>query len=318
MKKYIILLLCLWGLTCCKKSPKVDGKKIKSAVTAVTSNSKKVAEKELGKPLEKAISVLSKESRGYLLKVLGDNPKLLAFFKERPEFVSTWEYLRKYLPEDCLNPEFLKMFIYANKYASYSGNKLENFVFKKSKDGLIEVFDKEGKHLLATIKPGRVIEVVGNDVNNWFLQLKPFPNSKYIINGAEYMTDDAGRIVASKAKLPLPVGNGTQFRDGNVQKQMGKLKGSLQGDDAGHIIGNQFGGSSNMVNLVPMKGNVNKGVYKQMENEWRRAIDLGKKVDVEIKIKYPHQPKNCERPDWIEVIYDIDGQKVTKLIKNAA
>ena len=67
-----------------------------------------------------------------------------------------------------------------------------------------------------------------------------------------------------------------------------------------------------------MKGNVNKGVYKQMENEWRRAIDLGKKVDVEIKIKYPHQPKNCERPDWIEVIYDIDGQKVTKLIKNAA
>ena len=99
---------------------------------------------------------------------------------------------------------------------------------------------------------------------------------------------------------------------------MGKLKGSLQGDDAGHIIGNQFGGSSNMVNLVPMKGNVNKGVYKQMENEWRRAIDLGKKVDVEIKIKYPHQPKNCERPDWIEVIYDIDGQKVTKLIKNAA
>ena len=111
MKKYIILLLCLLGLTCCKKSPKVDGKKIKSAVTAVTSNSKKVAEKELGKPLEKAISVLSKESRGYLLKVLGDNPKLLAFFKEHPEFVRTWEYMRKYLPEDCLNPEFLKMFI---------------------------------------------------------------------------------------------------------------------------------------------------------------------------------------------------------------
>lgn len=222
------------------------------------------------------------------------------------------------MSEDCLNPEFLKMFIYANKYASYGGNKLENFVFKKLGNGTIEVFSKDGKHFLASIKPGKIIEVTGDNVNNWFLQLKPFPNVKYVINGAEYITDDAGRIIGSKAKLPLANVSSPIFRDTNVQRQMASLKGSLQGDNAGHIIGNQFGGSSNMVNLVPMKEKINKGTYKQIENEWRRAINLGKEVKIEIKLKYPTHPKDCERPDWFEVIYEIDGKKVTKFIKNAA
>lgn len=38
------------------------------------------------------------------------------------------------------NPEFLKMFIYANDYSSYGGNKIENYVYKKLKDGSIDVF----------------------------------------------------------------------------------------------------------------------------------------------------------------------------------
>lgn len=187
---------------------------------------------------------------------------------------------------------------------------------KKTSDGMIDVLSKKGEVFLARIKPGKIIEVVGDDINNWFLQLKPFPNSKYIINGAEYVTDDAGRIVSTKVKLPLA--KASSHRDSCVQKKMASLKGSLSSDDAGHLIGDQFGGSSNMVNLVPMNGKINKGTYKQIEMEWKRAIESGKDVKVDLKLKYPTKPTNCERPDWIEVIYEIDGQRVTKLIKNAA
>ena len=71
-----------------------------------------------------------------------------------------------------------------------------------------------------------------------------------------------------------------------------------------------------MVNLVPMSKNVNTGEYKTLEKLWRDAIERGKEVGVEIKLKYPTKPIGLERPDWIEVVYEIDGSKMTKLIKN--
>lgn len=304
------------GLTACKKATtSVVEKSGKTVAEKVLDKAITLSAKDLKPALAKAITVLPKESQDYFLEVVSKNPKVLIIFEENPTFISTWEYLRKWLPKECTNPEFIDMFVYANKFSSYSGNKLENFIYKPMKDGTISVLTKEGKVFLAKIKPGRVIEVVGEDVNNWFLQLKPFPRVKYIINGAEYLTDDAGRVVKSKVKLSSST-IGKSHRDSGVQKQMAKLKNSHEGDDAGHLIADQFGGSSNMVNLVPMKGDINKGTYKQMENEWRKLIDAGKEVDIDINIKYPSTPQGCERPDWIEVIYMVDGKKTTKLFKN--
>lgn len=320
MKQILLLLVtALMLFSGCKKIAKETGDDVVRTVEKTALDKiRKISEKELGKTLVKAMTVLPKESQEYLIKILSENPKLLIFFKENPRFVSTWEYLRKYLPEDCINPEFLKMFIRANDYASYGGNKLENFVYRRLKDGSIEVLSKNTQTRLATIKPGKIIEVVGDDVNNWFLQLKPFPDVKYIINGAEYVTDDMGRIVSTKTKLSPSNLKTTRHRDSGVQKQMSTLKGSKDGDHAGHLIGDQFGGSSNMVNLVPMNGKVNTVTFKQLENQWKKAIENGKDVKLDIKLKYPNKPKGCERPDWIEVRYEIDGKLETELIKNVA
>lgn len=320
MKQILFLLIAVLVMSsgCKKIVQKTESDIVRTVEKTALDKIRKVSEKELGKTLIKAITVLPKESQEYLIKILSENPKLLVFFKDNPRFVSSWEYLRKYLPEDCINPEFLKMFIRANDYASYGGNKLENFVYRRLKDGSIEVLSKNTQTRLATIKPGKIIEVVGEDVNNWFLQLKPFPDVKYIINGAEYVTDDMGRIISSKTKLSPSNLKTTRHRDSNVQKQMSNLKGSKDGDHAGHLIGDQFGGSSNMINLVPMNGNVNTGTFKQLENQWKKAIENGKDVKLDIKLKYPNKPKGCERPDWIEVKFEIDGKLETKLIKNAA
>lgn len=317
MKNYFILLVSFLFFCSCNKVGRTVGAEVKKATEKVAVNQVlQLTEKNLGKALCKAISVLPKESQKYLSEILYKNPKLLAFFKEHPTFISTWDYLRKYLPDDCLNPEFLSMLVHANKYASYAGNKLENFVFEKMKDGTILVMTKEGKVVLGKIKPGRIVEVIGDDVNNWFLQLKPFANTKYIINDAEYLTDDMGRVISSKVNLNKSNLGTAKFRDSNVQKQMAQLKGSLQGDDAGHLIANQFGGSTNMVNLVPMKSEVNKSTLKSLENKWRSLLEEGKEVKVDIKLKYPTHPVGCERPDWIEIIYEVDGKKTPALIKN--
>ncbi|MFG0804587.1 DNA/RNA non-specific endonuclease [Leclercia sp. GLN_9] len=34
------------------------------------------------------------------------------------------------------------------------------------------------------------------------------------------------------------------------------------------------------LNIVPMSGNLNKGVWKQMENTWAAALKEGKQVNV--------------------------------------
>lgn len=316
MKKLLILMICLCGLFSCKK-----------VTTTVTEDAAKVAEKKIVKgvvrltlkdlkpTLMKALSVLPKESQEYFLEIASKNPKFLVIFEENPPFISTWDYLRRHLPTHSVDPEFIKMLLKANDFSKYSGNKLENFIYKPLKDGTIEVLSKEGKAVLAKIKPGKVIEVIGDDVNNWFLQLKPFANCKYIINGAEYLTDDAGRVIKTKVKLS-PSTVCKSHRDSGVQKQMALLKNSLKGDDAGHIIADQFGGASNMLNLIPMKGDINKGAYKQMENELRKFIREGKEVFIDTSIKYPKEPPTFQRPDWIEVIYIVDGKKITKLFKN--
>lgn len=316
----LISMSCLLLLIAsCKRISKNETKEV--VETVVKLGSGKVltySEKDLGKALFKSISVLSEDSKCYLLDLLSDNPRLLVFFKDNPKFVSSWDYLRKYLPADSKDPEFLKMFIYANDYASYGGNKIENYVYKKIKDGSIEVFNRDGTILLAKIKPGRIIEVIGDNINNWFLQLKPFPSTKYMINSVEYLTDDLGRVIKAKSKITPSNVTGQKYRDSNVQRQMSSLKGSMPSDDAGHLIGNQFGGSSNMINLVPMSSSINRqgGAFAKIEQQLLRALKENKDVEIEIIIKYPIKPNGTQRPEWFEVTYYIDRVKNFELLKN--
>ncbi len=83
-----------------------------------------------------------------------------------------------------------------------------------------------------------------------------------------------------------------------------KTPGKLPGDHAGHLIGDMFGGSPKMDNLVSMNGKkVNQSEYRILENEWAKAISQNKKVEVDIKVEYDSN----DRPLFFDIKYRIDG-----------
>ena len=89
--------------------------------------------------------------------------------------------------------------------------------------------------------------------------------------------------------------------------------GKEEGDHAGHLFGDRFGGSEDIDNLVSQLALVNMSTYKKIENQWARAIDNGQKVSVDIEVKYDG---DSMRPVGFIVNYTIDGENYTEIIKN--
>jgi hypothetical protein len=127
------------------------------------------------------------------------------------------------------------------------------------------------------------------------------PNIEYKTGeyGYTYTTDDQGRIISVETdNLQLTK------RDERLPHDK-DTPGKKEGDDAGHLIGDRFGGSPEIDNLVSQLSEVNRGEYKKMENEWAEAIDRGETVQVKIEVKYDGDSK---RPSEIIVKYKIgDG-----------
>jgi filamentous hemagglutinin len=80
----------------------------------------------------------------------------------------------------------------------------------------------------------------------------------------------------------------------------------LPSDCGGHLIAAVFGGAGEAVNLVPMDRILNApgGRWFELEREWRRAIDAGRDVSVDIR---PVYPDGSRRPGLFEVEFSIDG-----------
>ena len=96
-------------------------------------------------------------------------------------------------------------------------------------------------------------------------------------------------------------------------KHVSKTLGKLVTDHAGHLIGDRFGGSSRIDNLVSQLATVNLSDYKKLENCWAKEIKNGKKVTVEIEIVYDNDNL---RPSGFNVVYYINGKKADKFISN--
>ena len=88
------------------------------------------------------------------------------------------------------------------------------------------------------------------------------PNTEYVINGYEYMTDDQGRIVFAKAQLDMKVREGRlPIKDSIESIGRGDQK---EGDDRGHLIGDQFNGSNGLENMIPQNANINRNDFKNL------------------------------------------------------
>ncbi len=136
------------------------------------------------------------------------------------------------------------------------------------------------------------------------------PDTKFEVNGYKYETDDKGRVVSAEGKL--------RMRDPDYERDMEnvkKLEGQeyKSGDDRGHLIGHQFGGSDKLENLVPMDAKLNQGDFAKLENTLADAVKDGS--DVKLKVE-PIYENDSTRPSEFKVSYSIDKEREVIVFKN--
>lgn len=131
------------------------------------------------------------------------------------------------------------------------------------------------------------------------------PDVRYVAGENKYIyeTDSKGRLESAYAEnLKLKQHEGRLRHDKDTP-------GKLKYDDAGHILGDAFGGSPYKDNLTSQASKINRsgGEYYKIEQEMYKALKNEKKVtDVKIKINYDG---NSIRPSDYKVKYKIDGKK---------
>lgn len=197
-------------------------------------------------------------------------------------------------------------------------------IYVSDKNGTVKaIFNSSGKQLSEASKtlPKDSVFQLSESSRKIYTDAKGFvyregtqlkKNITYIKNGYKYSTDKYGRIKTfGTSNLKLKQGPRLSITDSQEAIAKGAQKA---GDDRGHLFADMFGGDNSLANIVPMKGKLNKGEYKEMELIWKSALKEGKTVKVEGKLIYGDK---THRPDKIIVKYTIDnGDEITKVFAN--
>lgn len=158
-------------------------------------------------------------------------------------------------------------------------------------DGITYYYDDNGK-----------LYRVGNEL---------YANTTYEINGYKYKTDDKGRIISAEGTLHLKDREGRLPIKDSIEN-IGKGD-QQEGDDRGHLIGDQFDGSNGLENMIPQDANINRNDFKNFENELAKEVKNGKEVKVKIE---PVYDGDSRRPSAIVVTYSIDGEESVIVFPN--
>ena len=129
------------------------------------------------------------------------------------------------------------------------------------------------------------------------------PNTKYVVNGYTYQSDEDGRIIHAEGLLKV--------KNGERASLNAQVDGMGASDQRGHIIADVLGGSNQNDNLVAQLQTINQGRYKILENDLASMIDSGHSVYGDYSITYPD---NSKRPSSITVNYTIgEGDSLSQL-----
>lgn len=132
---------------------------------------------------------------------------------------------------------------------------------------------------------------------------KPGTNIEY-----EYQTDARGRIVRAKAEE-------LKLDDSGRARHNSDTPGKQDGDHAGHLFGDRFGGSPELDNLVSQARHVNLSEFKKIENNWARELSKTPPSTVKVDIEVTYRG-NSERPSGFIVTEVINGETVVHRITN--
>ncbi|MES0834655.1 DNA/RNA non-specific endonuclease [Nocardiopsis tropica] len=216
-------------------------------------------------------------------------------------------------------------------------------------------FDVAGRGVFYTDADGRVVHAEvksGEKYKGWSVELRhPRPDATYVVDGRyTYQTDSLARTVSVEGDLENTGSNNNrrhpdqgrignegaeEYRDLNDDNdaspndpQNPEFRAENADWNGGHLIGTQFFGAGERLNLVPMLENLNQSKsatdthrdnYYKLEEEWARltqkdpATGLPKaQVSVKIRVEYA---ADMTTPNRIRVDYSIDGvpQKPVRL-----
>ena len=188
------------------------------------------------------------------------------------------------------------------KSANENLNKAVDFVKKQIDEFEKRIFGK-GKKKAITEKSGKK--------GNWNTKLnkKLEPNKLYKVDDYSYLTDKSGRVSKVSGELKLE----TKDRNMYQQRKAVEIKDGVKGEDqGGHLIARIFNGPGEQINYIPQNAKLNNGKWRAMEAKWQKALEEGKKVEIEIKINY----NETQRPTDFEIIYYINGKRTKELFLN--
>lgn len=137
------------------------------------------------------------------------------------------------------------------------------------------------------------------------------PNNNYELNGYTYTTDAEGRIASVEGVLHMKDREGRlPIRDSIEDIGKGDQK---EGDDRGHLIGDQFDGSNGLENIIPQDADINRRDFKNFENALAEKVKDGETVKVKIETIYEGA---SHRPTDILVTYSINGVEDMRIFPN--
>ena len=138
------------------------------------------------------------------------------------------------------------------------------------------------------------------------------PSTNYEINRYKYETDEQSRITSAEGKLHIKTHEGRKTIQDPIEI-IGKGD-QREGDDRGHLIGDQFDGSNDLGNMVPQDARINRVDFRNLENELAKAVKEGKEVNFKVE---PIYEGDSRRPEAILVTYTVDGEENIRLFLNS-
>ncbi len=154
---------------------------------------------------------------------------------------------------------------------------------------------RDGVHPKITVRTFNNIDDFNRAAQN------PVRNTRYEYGGYAWTTDSHGRVAEIEG-MATPSSGTSRYRTPGTMSQadLGKVPGSQPGDVGFHLIGHQFGGPINPLNVVPGNGqpvalaaggrltNINQGRYS---SQFEAAVaqlsrETGAPVPVRISVSY--------------------------------
>ncbi len=197
-----------------------------------------------------------------------------------------------------------------------NSQKIQNYIEKLREESAKMQEERTKKQASETeIRERSEMSVEENSANKELVE-NPFcgknklkSNVKYYAGEYNYLyeTDSLGRICRFFAeKLQLTARDKRLRHDPNTP-------GKMEYDDAGHLIGDRFGGAATIANLISQLRNVNRGDYRVMEDHLESIIQNGGTVEMEGRIIYNETDL---RPEGISIEIKIDGEAVPIFFSN--